>query len=260
MIKNNNSHKNVTVERQKFTKTEKQYLRGVIHNLSFQRLTDQEIVQWLHDEKQINLDRSTVSKIRNRVEQQAEKWYIELKQSRYKYIVTYKERIDSLLSYQKNLHEIISSSKKPEVQVRAISELHSIEMSIFSLWKQLPNLEMVDNGSQNNSSFYSTPGCTCTTSGHDIISDCKCRYCLTVWCPTSLNQDWCPNLDCGHGIKGSKFEPWDEHNKWIKCPTCTQWFKSQEILDVHPCLPGQKLPKAIEDYEDTGLDLSKPRS
>ena len=26
-------------------------LEGIVHDLSFQRLTDQEIVQWLHDEK-----------------------------------------------------------------------------------------------------------------------------------------------------------------------------------------------------------------
>ena len=119
-------------------------MKGIVHNLSLQRVTDQEIVQWLHDEKQIDLARSTVSKMRNHVELKAEKWYIELKQSTFKYIAVYKERIDSLFSYQKKLHEIISTTKKPEVQLRAISELHSIEMSIFSLWKQLPALDIVD--------------------------------------------------------------------------------------------------------------------
>ena len=65
----NRLHKNVTSKRVTFTKAEREYVKGLVHNLSFQRLTDQEIVQWLHDEKQINLDKSTVSKIRNRVEQ-----------------------------------------------------------------------------------------------------------------------------------------------------------------------------------------------
>ena len=134
----------MTKKRHDFTKPEREYVRGIVHNLSFQRLTDQEIVQWLHDEKQIDLDRSTVSKMRNHVELKAEKWYIELKQSTFKYIAIYKERIDSLFSYQKKLHEIINVTKKPEVQLRAISELHSIEMSIFSLWKQLPALDIVD--------------------------------------------------------------------------------------------------------------------
>jgi hypothetical protein len=81
----------VTIKRHNFTKSEREYVKGIVHNLSFERLTDQEIVQWLHDEKQIDLDRSTVSKMRNHVELKAEKWYIELKQSTFKYIAIYKE-------------------------------------------------------------------------------------------------------------------------------------------------------------------------
>jgi hypothetical protein len=107
-------------------------------------LTDQEIVQWSHDEKHIDVDRSTISKMRNQVEHKAEKWYLELRNSTYKFIAMYKERIDSLFSYQRKLPEIIANMKKDEVKIRAISELHSIEMSIFSLWKQLPNLDIVD--------------------------------------------------------------------------------------------------------------------
>jgi len=145
------NHKKVTSKRATFTKLERQYVKGIVHNLSFQRLTDQEIVQWLHDEKRIDLERSTVSKMRNQIESQAEKWYIELKQSTFKYIAIYKERIDSLFSYQKKLHEIIADTKKPEVKLRAITELHSIEMSLFSLWKQLPDLDIVDSPKQEES-------------------------------------------------------------------------------------------------------------
>jgi hypothetical protein len=140
-------HKNVTSKRASFTKPEREYVRG-IHNLSFQRLTDQEIVRWLHDEKEIDIDRSTVSKMRNQVETKAEKWYIELKKSTYKFVAVYKERIDSLFSYQKKLHEIIYSTKKDEVKIRAINELHSIEMSIFSLWRQLPEFEIIETPKQ----------------------------------------------------------------------------------------------------------------
>jgi DNA-directed RNA polymerase specialized sigma54-like protein len=71
---NKNNHKNVSKKRHDFTKSEREYVRGIVHNLSFQRLTDQEIVQWLHEEKEIDIDRSTVSKMRNQVETKAEKW------------------------------------------------------------------------------------------------------------------------------------------------------------------------------------------
>ena len=126
------------MERSKRTKSEQEYVKAIIQGLSLQRLTDKEIVDYLHNEKQIPIGRSTVTCIRNNIEKQAEKWYIELRKSSYKFIATYKERIDSLLSYQKKLHDIISHTKKDEVKIRAISELHSIEMDLFNLWKQLP--------------------------------------------------------------------------------------------------------------------------
>jgi hypothetical protein len=50
-----------------FTKPECEDIKEIAHNLSFQILTNQEIVQWLHDEKQIDLDRSTVTKSRYQI-------------------------------------------------------------------------------------------------------------------------------------------------------------------------------------------------
>ena len=113
------NHKKVTSKRATFTKLEREYIKGIVYSLSFQRITDQEIVQWLHEEKQIDIDRSTISKMRNQVERKAEKWYIELRNSTFKYIAIYKERIDSLYSYQKILHGIIATTKKDEVKIRA---------------------------------------------------------------------------------------------------------------------------------------------
>ncbi len=137
--------KSDNMERNTRSKSEQEYVKTLIHNLSLQRLTDQEIVEYLHNEKGIDIARTTVNTIRNRLEKQAEKWYIDLRNSAYKYLAQYKQRIDSLLSYQKTLHEIISSTKKDETKIRAISELHSIEMDILSLWKQLPDSNIVNS-------------------------------------------------------------------------------------------------------------------
>ena len=79
------------MERRKVAKSEKQYLRGIVHNLSLQKWTDQDIIDYLRDEKSIDIGRSTVTKIKNQIEKEAEKWYIELRQSTYKYIATYKD-------------------------------------------------------------------------------------------------------------------------------------------------------------------------
>jgi hypothetical protein len=65
--------------------------------------------------------------MRNQVERTAEKWYIQLKKTSYKYIAIYKERLDSLYSYQKELHEIIEFHREkhlyPDTVIRAIHEL-----------------------------------------------------------------------------------------------------------------------------------------
>jgi hypothetical protein len=227
----------VAKKRHDFTKSEREYVKGIVHNLSLQRLTDQEIVQWLHDEKKIDLDRNTVSKMRNHVELKAEKWYIELKQSTFKYIAIYKERIDSLFSYQKKLHEIISASKKPEVQIRAISELHSIEMSIFSLWKQLPALDIVDtNKDDDNSdeSQYDNVGPTglprAISYGHkeDEEANKKIYFGWKEGDPP-LDARFKSSMEEKYGLSN---EPWDDP-KWVKCSACKRWFKTIEILRMH---------------------------
>jgi hypothetical protein len=43
------------------------------------------------------------------------------------------------------LHDIVFNTEKDEVKIRAISELHSIEMDLFNLWKQLPDLDIGPN-------------------------------------------------------------------------------------------------------------------
>jgi hypothetical protein len=218
---------NVTKERHRWTKAERQYIKGIVHNYSLQRWTDQDIVDYLWNEKKIEIARSTVTTIKNKVVEEAGDWYIALRQSGTKYVAVYKERLDSLLSYQKKLHEIMASSEVPEIRIRAIAELHRIEMSIFSLFKELPQFEIKPDSKDINK----IKNCRCA----DTIIHCKCKYCKEAWCPAALGQDWCPNPDCSQGIKGSNFEPWDEHNKWIKCPTCEMWFKNSDILAVHNC-------------------------
>jgi hypothetical protein len=57
--------------------------------------------------------------------------YIELRDTRYKFIATYKERLDSLLSYQKKLNDILGSSKKEETKIKAMTALQSIELDVL---------------------------------------------------------------------------------------------------------------------------------
>ena len=125
------------------TKAQRQYVRGIIHNLSLQRWTGSEIADYLNKEKDIQISISSVALIRNTVEKEAEKWYLELKVSSYKYIATYKERLDALFSYQRQLHDIVNTTKKEDTKIRALSTIASIEMDIFNIWKQLPEIDII---------------------------------------------------------------------------------------------------------------------
>jgi len=124
------------------TLAEKQYVKGMVRNLSLLRWNDQEITDYLQNEKNLQISRPSVTIIKNNIEKEAEKWYIELKQSRYKFLAMYKERLDSLLSYQKTLNDIVTTTKKEENKIRAIAALQSIESDIFNIFKQLPEVRI----------------------------------------------------------------------------------------------------------------------
>jgi len=246
------SHKKVTSKRVTFTKLEREYVKGIVYNLSFQRLTDQEIVQWFHDEKQIDLNRSTISKMRKQVESKAEKWYIELKRTSYKYIAAYKERLDSLFSYQKKLHEIIRAIKKDEVKIRAISELHSIEMDIFNLWKQLPNLDIIagevyaidqttkikikQQQLQQQAHEEEEDGYESTQIPPVDDEDERRRF--DEWNDDGkrMSDQYRARMEATYGLTAG---PWDQPS-WIQCANCSRWFKNQWHWINHYCIEGFK--------------------
>ena len=76
-----NSSKTVPVEFSTFTKAERQYIQGIVHNYILQRWTAQDIVNYLSDEKKIKIGTGTVTKIKNQVEEEAENWYTQLRES-----------------------------------------------------------------------------------------------------------------------------------------------------------------------------------
>lgn len=224
----------------KYTKAERQYIKGIVHNYALQRWSDQDIVDYLHTEKKIDLTKSMISKIRNQVEQQAEEWYLELKQSRYLYLAHFKERIDTLYSVEKQLWEIANDKHNQVVDRRgALAEIHHTEKTLSSLYdisRYLTDVGIVPiangNGSNGKPDCYGS-GCTCSITSMDNRTHSLCRYCHIMWCHSTYNQDWCPNVECSHGLKGHHFNPYDEHNVWVQCNGCKQWFKKQEILDIH---------------------------
>ena len=235
------------MERRKVAKSEKQYLRGIIHNLSLQKWTDQDIVDYLRDEKSIDIGRSTVTKIKNQISKEAEKWYIELRQSTYKYIATYKERLDSLLSYQKKLHDIISNTKKDEVKIRAISELHSIEMDLFNLWKQLPDLDIVDQERESKLNHkvppvdYGEPVVGYDTEPWGSPIDDKTKPKPEPIEEKPIEIAAAPIVSAALEVTEKQEDKGKEGDGdgWnlLKCPTCQRSFYNNFTLSAHQCKP-----------------------
>ena len=189
------------------SKADKQYIKTIIHNLSLQRWTDQEISNYLKKEKNIEISRSRVTTIKNNIEAEAEKWYIELRESRYKYIATYKERLDSLFSYQRKLNDIVEfctiNNLNHETMIKAISELHKIELSLFNIWKQLPVIS------------YSNSGVKVPE-----LEQLK----------QELEQKFQRQLqEAKEEEIGLTAMPWDDHD-WFQCKDCKRWFK-HELVD-----------------------------
>lgn len=123
----------------------------------------------------------------------------------------------------------MTTCEVPEIRIRAIAELHRIEMSLHTIFQELPHDQF-----QIRPEIEREPKhCDCMSTG--IIKHSKCRYCKQVWCPTTLKQNWCPNPNCSQDIKGSKFRPYDEHHEWIQCSTFEMYFKTPDIMDVHKC-------------------------
>lgn len=125
----------------KWTKSQRQYIRFIIGDLSLRRFTEREIVQELSEKKPpIIISKTEVNRIKNNIEKQAEKWFTELRDSKYKYLSTYKDRIDSLFRYQKRLNDMFYDPNSKYDKIRIISELHSIELSIKNIYKEIPEI------------------------------------------------------------------------------------------------------------------------
>ena len=100
----------------------------------------------------------------------------------------------------------MDGSEVSEIRIRAIAELHRIEMSLHTIFQEFPHEQF-----QIRPEIEREPtNCQCMSTG--TITHSKCRNCKQVWCPLTLKQDWCPNPECSHGVKGCKFKPYDEHH------------------------------------------------
>jgi hypothetical protein len=106
------------------------------------------------------------------------------------------------------LHDIATGTKKEDTKIRALSTIFTIEMHIFTIWKQLPELDIVDRVKQDKQKQQQS------------------------------QEDDDRNLPIFdiEDIKGVEEIPEEDkklwHN-WLQCDGCKRYWKGEELLAHH---------------------------
>jgi hypothetical protein len=108
---------------------------------------------------------------------------------------------------QRKLNQIVEFYLDPPNQIlysdtiiKAIAELRRIEISIFNLWKQLPDLEIQQQAFKESS---------------------------------ELEEDRTPPIFDIEDINGVENIPSESWKDWIQGDGCKRWWSSRELLDYH---------------------------
>lgn len=247
----------------KFTNDERSSIQNIVASLTIKRIPDPMIIKHIFDQSGKSITRKTLWNIRQRLKKESCDWYSKLREGEYEYLHEFKERINEIVDLQRQHHEIISKNQHNASVVQAsLIALHKLNVTLSNYFDIVPYLmtnglrqtqkeieretQQQADGSADQirispAGHYTrmplVENCQCILNGinTDTVRHIECRYCLQVWCPKALGgQDWCPNPECSHGIKGCKFQPYDENYTWIECTSgCGMWFKTQDILQSH---------------------------
>lgn len=241
----------------KFTDSERMLIQNLVCNLSIKRIPDNEIIKEVYEHTKKTISKVTLFNIRKRIKKESSKWYTQLRQGEYEYIHEFKERINEIVDLQRQHHEIIiKNDANPSVVQTSLAALHKLNVTLSSYYDIVPYLTVTGQRQQDQQTTEAeaqtgirvsqaghrtrmplAENCRCILNGvhSDTVRHIECRSCLHIWCPNALGgQDWCPNPECVHGIKGNKFQPYDENYTWIECTSgCGMWFKTEDILQAH---------------------------
>ncbi len=244
----------------KFTAAERDQIQSIVANLSITRIPTELIRQHVFNQTGKTLSARSLYYIKQRLKKESYHWYIKLREGEYEYIREFKERINEIVDLQRMHHEIIIKNDNdraynPSIIQTSLAELHRLNVTLSKYYDIVPFLTAAgyrqtgtEAEAEAKAGFRISPAghrtrmplaenCRCILNGvhSDTVRHIECRSCLHVWCPNALGgQDWCPNPECIHGIKGNEFQPYDENYTWIECTSgCGMWFKTEDILQAH---------------------------
>lgn len=103
--------------------------------------------------------------------------------------------------------------------------MHSIEISIFNLWKQLPQFDIVHSTEQEREGPALPPP----------VDDIDERTNFDTWDYEklgSMSEQYRQKMEAKYGVL---IEPWDDPS-WIQCSRCNRWFKYDIHIEGHTCI------------------------
>ena len=233
----------------KFRNWQRVAVQSIVADLTIKRIPDRLIIKHIENKTGQTITDRTLRNIRQRIKKESYDWYSKLRQGEYEYLHEFKERINEVADLQRRHHEILDSEVPTTVKQASLIALHKLNVTLANYYDIVPYLtatgqrQTKEQTEAENSGIHMDitgnytkmpliDNCQCRLNGGDTIRHSECRYCLKIWCPKALGQDWCPNPQCTSGIAGCKFQPYDENYTWVEC-SCGKWLKTQEILDAH---------------------------
>jgi hypothetical protein len=114
--------------------------KQIILDCQIRRLTDRETLEYFRINGINDISLPTLKRYKTQIRQGAQKWIASLVRSkRAEYIAEFKERIDEMLTYQKEFWKIYNDDNtKPPVRVMALRGLMDSTMRLTELYDVLP--------------------------------------------------------------------------------------------------------------------------
>jgi hypothetical protein len=246
----------------KFRGYERLEVQSIVADLTIKRIPDKLIIKHIENKTGQTITDRSLRNIRQRIKKESYDCYSKLREGKYEYIHEFKERVNEVVDLQRRHYKIIDdNANNPGIQQASLIALHKLNVTLSNYFDIVPyltttgqrqsqkqierqtlNAQAESNGGQirispagHHTRMSLAENCQCILNGvsTDTVRHIECRSCLHIWCPNALGgQDWCPNPECIHGIRGNEFQPYDENYDWVKC-NCERWFKTQEILQAH---------------------------
>ncbi len=144
------------------------------------------------------------------------------------------------------MHDIINSEEKNEVKIRAISELHAMEVTLFTMWKQLPNLYVNNTIAANH---VPVAGNAAAPRGEERgyeetqippVDEIDERNRFDRWRLDNkpMSAKYVTKMESKYGIRDGLWL----NECYVKCSECNRWFETENIKFNHTCITPAATP------------------